>query len=122
MFKDDSGAFVQISSKTTDLPERVVTIEGDFEKRKKALSMVVRKISEDPQHSSIPSLDYSRFSNSESNERESSRGGGGGGSSSLGVQSIGGGAKGDFNAAATYLGANPFFKSLILIISIINLY
>lgn len=71
--KDDTGAHVQISSKQTDLPERVVTIEGDEDRRNKALNMIVRKIAEDPQHSSEPTLNYSSMTSSSS-------GGGGGGS------------------------------------------
>lgn len=62
--KDDSGAFVQISSKQTDLPERIVTIDGDPECRNKALSLVVRKIADDPQHNSVTNLNYSSPNNS----------------------------------------------------------
>lgn len=48
--KDDSGAFVQISHKDSDLTERIVTIEGDHSKRNRALEMVLKKICEDPQY------------------------------------------------------------------------
>lgn len=78
--KDDSGAHVQISSKQTDLPERVVTIDGDSDRRNKALSMIVRKIAEDPQHSSEPTLSYSSLG-----------GGGGGGGHGGGASGSGGG-------------------------------
>ncbi|RNA00567.1 RNA-binding Nova-1-like isoform X5 [Brachionus plicatilis] len=59
--KEDSGAFVQISSKTTDLPERTVTIEGSHDKRFKALDIVVNKIADDPLHNSVPNLNYADF-------------------------------------------------------------
>lgn len=59
--KEDSGAFVQISSKSTDLPERIVTIEGSHEKRFKALDIVVNKIADDPLHNSVSSLNYSDY-------------------------------------------------------------
>ncbi len=59
LIKDESGAFVQISSKQTDLPERIVTIEGDSDKRNKALQMVIKKIADDPQHNSVTNLSYS---------------------------------------------------------------
>lgn len=97
--KDESGAFVQISSKSTDLPERIVTIEGEFEKRTKALSMVVKKISEDPQHNTIPHLDYGKFSQSNSDHAGSSQSNSSSSSSQAGSSS----GKCDFNAAATYL-------------------
>jgi RNA-binding protein Nova len=57
--KDESGAFVQISSKQVDLPERIVSIEGDTEKRNKALQLVIKRIAVDPQHNSVPCLSYS---------------------------------------------------------------
>ena len=56
--KDESGAFIQISSKDTDQPERVLTIDGEAEKRLKAFEIVVRKIAEDPLHNSVPMLSY----------------------------------------------------------------
>lgn len=71
--KDESGSFVQISSKQTDLPERVVTIEGDMEKRNRALQMVIKKIAEDPSHNSVTNLTYN----------SSNMHGGGGGHSNM---------------------------------------
>jgi hypothetical protein len=57
--KEESGAFVQISPKRTDLSERIVTIEGEIEKRNKALKLVLNKIAEDPQHNQMKdSLSY----------------------------------------------------------------
>lgn len=99
--KDDSGAFVQISSKLTDLPERIVTIEGDIEKRTKALSLVIRKIADDPLHNTVTTLNYSNMSS-------------GSNSSSQNVDQYGGNAGGnvlaqanqpklDFNSIANYL-------------------
>lgn len=66
--KEDSGAFVQISSKTTDLPERIVTIEGSHDKRFKALDIVVNKIADDPLHNSVPNLNYSDYMNQPSQD------------------------------------------------------
>ena len=59
--KDESGSFVQISPKQTDLPERVVTIEGEPEKRSKALQLVIKKIADDPQHNSVTNLSYANL-------------------------------------------------------------
>ena len=57
--KEESGAFVQISPKRTDLSERIVTIEGEIEKRNRALKLVLNKIAEDPQHNQMKdSLSY----------------------------------------------------------------
>ena len=117
--KDESGAFVQISPKTSsDQLERIVCIEGDLSKRNRALSMVVRKIADDPQHSSMPGLNYAA-------QAASSGGGGGGGGSmsgggggnDFGSSAASGGAKFDFNAAANYLG-----EPLIALLSIIGMY
>ncbi len=58
--KDESGAFVQISSKDTDQPERVLTIDGEISKRLKAFEIIVQKIADDPLHSSIPTLSYNQ--------------------------------------------------------------
>ena len=66
--KEDSGAFVQISSKTTDLPERIVTIEGSHEKRFKALDIVVNKIADDPLHNSVTNLNYSDYMGHQSSQ------------------------------------------------------
>jgi RNA-binding protein Nova len=90
--KDESGAFVQISPKQTDLPERVVSIEGDSENRKKALHMCLNKIAEDPHHSSVPNLSYSNIFNSDLL------------TPSLNNQINGQNGKFDFNSAGTYLG------------------
>lgn len=92
--KDDSGAFVQISSKQTDLPERIVTIDGDADCRNKALQLVVKKISEDPQHNSVPNLNYSTMNpNNEASYASNTMNGNQSNSN-----------KYDFNSAATYLG------------------
>ena len=56
--KDDSGAFVQISSKQDDSLERIVVIEGKIEKRNKAFHLLLNKIASDPQHNSVPFLNY----------------------------------------------------------------
>jgi RNA-binding protein Nova len=94
--KEESGAFVQISPKQNDLPERIVCIEGDVDKRNIAFNLVVKKISEDPQHNSVPNLNYSVNSND--------------GNVSKNNSSSGGQAhnKFDFNSAANYLGKSLF--------------
>lgn len=56
--KEESGAFIQISQKRTDLSERIVSIEGENESRNKALKIVLKKMSEDPQHKSVSCLSY----------------------------------------------------------------
>ena len=104
--KDDSGAFVQISTKQTDLPERIVMIEGNDERRNKALQMVVKKIAEDPQHNSVNSLNYS----SNSADNNSSNGASFGNNS----QSQSGGNKFDFNSTANYLAGLNNLATLII--------
>jgi len=96
--KDESGAHVQISSKQTDLPERIVTIDGDPERRIKALSMIVRKIAEDPQHSSEPTLSYSSLVSDRGGD--GSRGGSGGGYEQYGLGGVGPGLGSQQLAAA----------------------
>ncbi|CAH1791778.1 unnamed protein product [Owenia fusiformis] len=61
--KDDSGAYVQISQKAKDmnLQERCVTIAGDEVQNKKALQMIIQKITEDPQSGSCPNISYTDF-------------------------------------------------------------
>lgn len=81
--KDDSGAFVQISSKSTDLPERIVTIDGDVDKRNRALQIIVKKISEDPQHNSVNTLNYSNLMSQSGGGPNSGSGGGGGGGGNM---------------------------------------
>jgi ribosomal protein S3 len=98
--KDDSGAFVQISSKQTDLPERIVTIEGEMEKRNKALELVVKKIAEDPQHNSVTNLNYSDMHSSSGNIQGQNANGG---MSQNGSASGGQNNKFDFNSVANYL-------------------
>jgi hypothetical protein len=63
---------VQVSHKTNELPERIVTIEGSEERRMKALEMVVDKIAEDPQHNMITTLVYNstRDNNNSMDERD----------------------------------------------------
>lgn len=58
--KEDSGAYVQISQKSRDhaLAERCITIIGEAEYNKKAISMVVQKIVEDPQSGSCLNVSY----------------------------------------------------------------
>lgn len=65
--KDDSGAFVQISPKQSDLSERIVTVEGEHEKRNKAIEMILKKICDDSQYydSSTP-LSYADYHSSSS--------------------------------------------------------
>jgi len=103
--KDDSGAFVQISTKQTDLPERIVMIEGNDERRNKALQMVVKKIAEDPQHNSVNSLNYS--SNSVDNNGSNGANFGNG-------QNQSGGNKFDFNSTANYLAGLNNLATLII--------
>ena len=69
IIKDDSGAFVQISVKTSDLAERIVTIEGSSDKRHRALKMVVEKMSQDPQHNSVTTLTYPTSASSSYDDR-----------------------------------------------------
>lgn len=113
LIKDESGAFVQISSKQTDLPERIVIIEGEPDKRNKALQMVIRKIADDPQHNSVTNLNYSSISNgvdSYGNNLTNQNGHN---------QSNNQNAKFDFNSAAHYLGLVLFkqkFKNFTYLI------
>jgi hypothetical protein len=59
---DESGAFVKISPKDENTPERILTIEsgGDEQKRFKAFEMIVKKLAKDPGHNSVPNLSYSQ--------------------------------------------------------------
>jgi RNA-binding protein Nova len=66
--KDESGAFVQISSKDTDQPERILTIEGELPKRLKAFEILAQKIKDDPLHSSCNTLSYSGSSGGGAND------------------------------------------------------
>jgi len=63
LLKERSGAFIQLSqkSKETTLPERVITIIGDDENNKEALSMVLEKVVEDPQSGSCLNISYSEI-------------------------------------------------------------
>jgi predicted RNA-binding protein YlqC (UPF0109 family) len=102
--KDDSGAFVQISSKQTDLPERIVTIDGDPDCRNKALSLVVRKIADDPQHNSVTNLNYSSSNNSSADSAAYANNPNHMNNGQANLN------KYDFNSAATYLGIISVFK------------
>ena len=104
LIKDESGAFVQISSKQTDLPERIVIIEGEPDKRNKALQMVIRKIADDPQHNSVTNLNYSSISNGVDSYGNNQNGPN---------QTNNQNAKFDFNSAAHYLGLVLFKQKLI---------
>ena len=106
--KEDSGAFVQISPKHSDLPERIVSIEGDADRRNIAFNLVVKKISEDSHHNSVPNLTYSAspidVNVSQNNQNSASQ-----------AQN-----KFDFNSAANYLGIIfSFFLNVLKCISII---
>ena len=59
--KDESGAFIQLSqkSKDTTLQERVLTVIGEPECNRKAMSMIIEKIQEDPQSGSCLNISYS---------------------------------------------------------------
>ena len=59
--KDESGAFIQLSqkSKDTTLQERVVTVIGEPDSNRKAMSMIIEKIQEDPQSGSCLTISYS---------------------------------------------------------------
>ncbi|XP_041352923.1 RNA-binding protein Nova-1-like isoform X2 [Gigantopelta aegis] len=61
--KEESGAYVQISqkSKETNLPERCVTVAGDFDSNTKAIDMILQKIVEDPQSGSCPNISYADY-------------------------------------------------------------
>lgn len=108
--KDESGAFVQISSKQTELPERIVTIDGDAESRNKALSLVVKKIAEDPQHNSVPNLNYSNLSMSSSVDSSYANNPNSMNANQANMN------KYDFNSAANYLG-NFFSQKKISLFS-----
>ncbi|GAB1605062.1 RNA-binding protein Nova-1-like [Argonauta hians] len=58
--KEETGAYVQISQKSleTRLPERCVTIAGDFSASKRAIDMVLHKIVEDPYGSNFTTISY----------------------------------------------------------------
>ena len=59
--KDESGAFIQLSqkSKDTTLQERVLTVIGEPDCNRKAMSMIIDKIQEDPQSGSCLNISYS---------------------------------------------------------------
>lgn len=61
--KEESGTYIQISqkSKEVNLPERCITISGNPDQIKCAVSIIVHKIEEDPQSSSCPNVSYSDF-------------------------------------------------------------
>jgi RNA-binding protein Nova len=58
--KEESGAYVQISQKAKDhaITERCITVIGDFNQNRKACSLILAKIFEDPQSNSCPNLSY----------------------------------------------------------------
>lgn len=58
--KEESGAYVQISQKSreTKLPERCVTVAGDFLSNRKAMDMILQKILEDPYSGNFPTISY----------------------------------------------------------------
>ena len=58
--KDESGAFIQLSqkSKDTTLQERVLTVIGEPDCNRKAMSMIIDKIQEDPQSGSCLNISY----------------------------------------------------------------
>ena len=62
--KEESGAYVQISQKSRDhaLAERCITIIGDGENNKKAVTMIVQKVMEDPQSGSCLNVSYADIS------------------------------------------------------------
>ena len=59
--KEESSAYVQISQKSKEhaLAERCITVIGDLENNKKACTMIISKIMEDPQSGSCLNLSYS---------------------------------------------------------------
>lgn len=61
--KEKSGAFIQLSqkSKETTLPERVITIIGDDDNNREALSLILEKVVEDPQSGSCLNISYSEI-------------------------------------------------------------
>jgi len=58
--KDDAGVYIQISQKSKDLSlqERCITIAGEIDQTRMAVSMIIEKIVEDPQSSSCPNISY----------------------------------------------------------------
>jgi len=58
--KDDAGVYIQISQKSKDLSlqERCITIAGEVDQTRMAVSMIIEKIVEDPQSSSCPNISY----------------------------------------------------------------
>ena len=62
--KDDTGAFVQITPRQNDLNERILIIEGDKEKRNKALRRILREFQENPsyENSEITNINYGSYS------------------------------------------------------------
>ncbi len=99
--KDETGAFIQISSKQIDHPERVVCIEGEKENRSKALALIVKKISEDPQHNNMTNLSYGLASSHATVDPYLVSNGPQG---SVQIQTANSQSKFDFNSAANYLG------------------
>ena len=58
--KEESGSYIQISQKAKDqaLQERCITVIGDFDCNRKACTMILSKIGEDPQSGSCLNVSY----------------------------------------------------------------
>lgn len=58
--KEESGSYIQISQKAKDqaLQERCITVIGDFDCNRKACTMILAKIGEDPQSGSCLNVSY----------------------------------------------------------------
>ena len=111
--KEESGAYIQISQKAKDqaLQERCITVIGDMECNRKACSMILSKIAEDPQSGSCLNVSYADVTGPVANfnptgspyAHNGSNPGGGGGSNGAGGGSSAGGSGG---SGAVGLGSN----------------
>ncbi|PAA71737.1 hypothetical protein BOX15_Mlig000459g1 [Macrostomum lignano] len=61
---DGTGAYVQISQKPKEqaLAERCVTVAGETQQARAAMSLILEKIASDPQSASCPNISYSSMS------------------------------------------------------------
>lgn len=122
--KEESGSYIQISQKAKDqaLQERCITVIGDADCNRKACSMILSKIAEDPQSGSCLNVSYAEvtgpvanFNPTGSPYAHNNGGVGGAGGGGSGGPGGGGGNSGGYSpvhngnngtGAAAYVGQN----------------